>query len=63
MSGYCNFAYSLLACFTMGVSGSASFQRRESHPASMLRLLQENNVRIIMTAQNSETLSIRRHAE
>src|SRR6516162_5141132 len=25
--GYCNFAYSALACFRMGMSGSASFQR------------------------------------
>ena len=25
--GYCNFAYSALACFGMGMSGSASFQR------------------------------------
>ena len=24
---YCNFAYSALACFRMGMSGSASFQR------------------------------------
>src|SRR6266513_3184277 len=24
---YCNFAYSALACFKMGMSGSASFQR------------------------------------
>jgi len=24
---YCNFAYSALACFRMGISGSASFQR------------------------------------
>jgi hypothetical protein len=26
-SGYCIFAYSALACFSMGMSGSASFQR------------------------------------
>src|SRR5438874_1225399 len=25
--GYCSFAYSALACFRMGMSGSASFQR------------------------------------
>ena len=25
--GYCSFAYSTLACFRMGMSGSASFQR------------------------------------
>ena len=25
-SPYCNFAYSALACFRMGMSGSASFQ-------------------------------------
>jgi hypothetical protein len=25
--GYCNFAYSTLASFRMGMSGSASFQR------------------------------------
>jgi hypothetical protein len=27
VSTYCNFAYSALACFRMGMSGSASFQR------------------------------------
>src|ERR1022692_4021304 len=26
-AAYCNFAYSALACFRMGMSGSASFQR------------------------------------
>lgn len=31
--------------------------------ASRLRFLQENNVRIIVSAQNGETLSIRRQAE
>src|ERR1039458_1575038 len=28
--GYCSFAYSALACFRMGMSGSASFQSEES---------------------------------
>ena len=29
---HCSFAYSALACFSMGMSGSASFQRaRKSH--------------------------------
>ena len=33
---YCNFAYSLLACFRMGMSGSASFQRvRKSIPSDI----------------------------
>jgi hypothetical protein len=27
VANYCNFAYSALACFRMGISGSASFQR------------------------------------
>jgi hypothetical protein len=27
LTGYCSFAYSALACFRMGMSGSASFQR------------------------------------
>ena len=30
---------------------------------SRLRFLQENNVRIVVTAQNTETLSIRRQVE
>src|SRR5207245_7522516 len=27
LARYCSFAYSVLACFRMGISGSASFQR------------------------------------
>ena len=30
LRAHCNFAYSALACFRMGMSGSASFQRRNS---------------------------------
>ena len=31
---YCRFAYSALASFRMGISGSASFQRESSQPKS-----------------------------
>jgi hypothetical protein len=30
--GYCSFVYSVLACFRMGMSGSASFQRGAEAP-------------------------------
>jgi len=63
---YFNFAYSALACFRMGIRGSASFPEGEEifiTAASPLGLLQENNVKIEVTAQNTETLSIRRQVK
>jgi hypothetical protein len=62
---YCSLAYSALACFRMGMSESASFQRVKKCRSRMSRLgfLQENNVRVKMAAQDSEILSIRRQAE
>jgi hypothetical protein len=37
---YCSFAYSALACFRMGMSGSASFQRREGVVPALDSILQ-----------------------
>jgi hypothetical protein len=45
----------------MGMSGSAIFQKVKK--TSRLGVLQENNVRIIVATQGSETLSIPRQAE
>jgi hypothetical protein len=50
----------------MGIRGSASFPEGEEifiTAASPLGLLQENNVKIEVTAQNTETLSIRRQVK
>ena len=54
------------AAMTGGTAGcdwidGASFQRFGN--ASLVGVLQEDNVRIIMAAQHSKTLSIRRQAE
>ena len=35
---YCNFAYSAFACFRMGMSGSASFQRVRKSSYALLAL-------------------------
>src|SRR5215472_15994411 len=58
-------AYSALARFRMGISRSPFFQsaRKAGTAPSRLGFLQQNNVRIIVAAQYSETLSIRRQAE
>jgi len=59
--GYCSFSYSALACFRMGMSGSASFQKvRHSESSGILRfgLLQEHDIGIRMAAQDAKTLPI-----
>jgi hypothetical protein len=49
-SGYDNFAYSALACFRMGMSGSASF---------LLRFLQEHDIGIVVPPQNGKAFAVR----
>ena len=58
----CNFAYSALASFRIGMSGSASFQSARGLGDSALRFgfSQENHVLLRVTSQDTETLSIRR---
>src|SRR5215469_17946656 len=57
---YSNFAYSALACFRMGMSGSASFQRTRD---LRLRFLEQNYDSFRVFAHDRELLPIRRPVE
>jgi hypothetical protein len=61
LTGYCNFAYSALASFRMGMSGSASFQTvRTFDRVLRFRLLQEYNIGIGVAADHPQLAAIER---
>ena len=61
IKSYCNFAYSALACFRMGMSGSASFFVGGN--ALLLRFLQQNHIGFGVSAQYAKLLPVRRPVE
>ena len=57
--GYCNFAYSALACLRMGMSGSASFQNVRTVLVS-LKVANQRDISLCMSASDSKPVPVNR---